>query len=109
MLFEEFVIRCEQLAKEELVYLESSRTPEMSHGFQDCFPQTPRQSTAVRKVCFKGKLFQKATNYSTIKKTKNLTPNSGSFPHFAFKRKLVWATANYGAVLGNLCKCGKEH
>lgn len=26
-------------------YLESSRSPETSHGFQDCFPQSPRQST----------------------------------------------------------------
>lgn len=36
-------------AKEELAYLDSSRTPEISHGFQDCFPKSPRQSTAVGK------------------------------------------------------------
>lgn len=28
------------------LYLVSSRTPDMSHGFHDCFPQSPRQSTA---------------------------------------------------------------
>lgn len=42
--------------KEERVHLESSRAPETSHGFQDCFPQSPRQSTAAREVCFEDKV-----------------------------------------------------
>lgn len=36
--------------EEELVDLESSRTPEINHGFQDRFPQSPRQSTAAGEV-----------------------------------------------------------
>ncbi len=40
----------EYIVKQKLVYLERSRSPETSHGFQDRFPQSPRQSTAVRKV-----------------------------------------------------------
>lgn len=28
------------------LYLVSSRTPDRSHGFHDCFPQSPRESTA---------------------------------------------------------------
>lgn len=37
----------------KVVYLDRSRAPETSHGFQDCFPQSARQSTEVRRVCLK--------------------------------------------------------
>lgn len=67
-------------AKQAVAHLESSRTPETSHGFHDCFPQNPRQSTAVREVCFKEKLSHKKvssrTKYSKIQEKHHLISNT---------------------------------
>lgn len=71
-------------AREELVYLESSSAPETSHGFQDCFPQSPRQSTAVREVCFKDKVTDK------------------TFLHFVFKRKMFLFYFCFGLICMNV-------
>lgn len=44
----------------------SSRTPDTSHGFHDCFPQSPRQSTAGRTAVSRRNLFHRKHEKKTM-------------------------------------------